>query len=162
MLLGEIVGAFGVCGEAKMVLHTDYPQRFSSLKSVFLGPEHREWGLEGTRLHKGQALLQLEGVRTPEDVSRLRGLTVWVPRAEAVALSPGQYYLDDLIGVTVRTESGRELGPVTDVLRTGSNDVYVLGQGRAERLIPGVRDAVCSLDLETRVMIVADWVLISE
>lgn len=159
MLVGRIVGVFGVRGEVKVELHTDYPDRFKSLRSVYLGAGHSERRVVGSRLHKGQALLRLEGLETPEEGAKLRGEDIWVPRSDAVDLPEGHYFLDDLVGISVRTESGAELGEVADVLRTGSNDVYVVRHGSSETLVPGIRDAVVDLDLAAKSMLVADWVL---
>lgn len=162
MLVGRILGAFGVRGEMKVQLHTDYPERLSDLRSVFLGPEHAKRTVKGVRLHKGQALLTLEGIESPEAATRLHGTEVWVPKAEAVQLPEGHYFLDDLVGIDVLTHSGSQLGQIIDVLRTGSNDVYVVRKGSVETLVPGIRDAIVRLDLQEREMIVADWVLQSE
>lgn len=159
MLVGRLVGPFGVHGEAKVELHTDFPDRFKNLKRVFLGPQRRPFVVEGARLHKGQVLLKLGGVERPEDVHALRGCEIVLPRSEAIPLPEGHFYLDDLLGVSVFSLAGDFLGEISEVLRTGSNDVYVVKGGRGSLLIPGIKDAVRELDLEARRLIVEPWVL---
>ena len=64
--------------------------------------------------------------------------------------------------MAVEAASGTALGAIADVLRTGSNDVYVVRSGKDEVLIPGTVDAIVQLDLERGCMVVADWVLLQE
>jgi 16S rRNA processing protein RimM len=157
MPIGRIVGPFGVRGEAKVELHTDFPDRFRSLKRVFVGPAHAAMQVERSRRHGGQVLLKLAGVDRPEDVERLREQDVLVPRSEAVTLPEGHYYLSDLLGIEVFTPDGASLGTIADVLRTGSNDVWVVNEGRRELLLPAIKDAVIELDLVARRAVVERW-----
>lgn len=159
MVIGEVVGHFGIRGELKVELRTDFPERFEELNSVYLGTERREYVVDGSRLHKRQVLLRLQGITTPEAAERVRGQEIAVPRQQAVDLPEGHYYLDDLMGIHVSGTDGRDLGVITDVLRTGSNDVYVVGRGPASVLIPGIQDAVAELDLQARRLVVEPWVL---
>jgi 16S rRNA processing protein RimM len=157
MPIGRIVGPFGVRGEAKIELHTDFPERFRSLKRVFVGPSHSAMEVERSRRHKGQVLLKLAGVDRPEDVESLREQDVMVPRSEAVTLPEGHFFLSDLLGIEVFTPDGASLGTITDVLRTGSNDVWVVSEGRQELLLPAIKDAVIDLDLPARRAVVERW-----
>jgi 16S rRNA processing protein RimM len=159
MLIGRVAGAFGIRGEVKVEIHTDYPERFAALETAFIGPEHTPHLVESARLHAGHALLRLAGVGTRDQAHSMRGLEVTVPRAHAVDLQPGHYYLDELVGFQVTARSGQSLGTVSEVLRTGSNDVYVVGSGRSERLIPGIAAAIGKLDFDAREILVEDWVL---
>lgn len=159
MLVGRVGGPFGVRGEIKVELHTDFPERFERLAHGYFGPNYRRQSIEGSRTHKGQVLLKLKGLDTREAVEELRGEEIFVPRDEAVPLPEGHYYLDDLLDMTVATTSGHPIGRVTDVLRTGSNEVLVVNEGRDAVLIPVIKDAVRVLDLEGRQVVVEDWVL---
>jgi 16S rRNA processing protein RimM len=159
MLVGRVVGPFGVRGEMKVALYTDFPERFKGLGRVYFGPERRPMEVERARPHKGQVLLKLAGVEGPEAVSALRDLDVFVPRNEAVCLPEGHYYLDDLVGIEAYSEEGRSLGRISEVLRTGSNDVFVINKGRQALLVPAIKDAVRELDLDRRCLTVAAWVI---
>jgi ribosomal 30S subunit maturation factor RimM len=54
------------------------------------------------------------------------------------------------------------VGTVTEVLKTGSNEVFVVGKGSDAVLIPVIKEAVVDLDLSSRRVIVEPWVLIQE
>ena len=63
-------------------------------------------------------------------------------------LSPGSYYHFQILDMEVWTLSGELLGAVTDILSTGSNDVYVVSKGGSETLLPAIQDVVLDVDLE--------------
>ena len=159
MLVGTIVGPFGVRGELKVELNTDFPDRFKGLDTVFVGTDRSRRTVLGSRRHQGRVLLRLEGIDSADDAGALRGKELCVPRSQAMPLPEGHYFLDDLIGMSVVTAGGRELGHVSDVLRTGSNDVFVVGAGRGTILVPAIRDAVRTMDLEARRIVVEEWIL---
>lgn len=159
MLIGEIAGPFGVHGEIKIDPLTDYPERFQTLRHVYVGSARDEYRVDRARLHKRQVLARFAGIETPEQVDGLRGQEVLVPRGEAAKLPEGHYYLDDLIGAEVLTTDGRTVGAITDIIRTGSNDVYVVGEGRDAALIPAIKGAVVDLDLAARRVVIEPWVL---
>lgn len=159
MPIGEIAGPFGIRGEAKVNLLTDFPERFTGLERVYLGPRHDEVEIEETRLHKGQALVRFAGITTPEQVDKLRGAEIAVPRADAVELPDDHYFLSDLLGAEVRTTDGRELGRIADILQTGGNDVYVVRGRGGEVLVPAIRDAIDYLDVSTGQVVVEPWIL---
>jgi 16S rRNA processing protein RimM len=162
MVIGEVAGAFGVRGEVKVSSLTDFPDRFKDLKTVYLGPRRQQYDIVRSRIHQGRILLQLGGLDTPEQVAALGRVEISVPRAEAVPLPEGAFYLDDLIGVRVRTTEGADVGHITDVLRTGSNDVWIVGHGKQSVLIPAIADAVQELNVEAKYAVILPWVLASE
>ncbi len=161
MVIGEVAGAFGVRGEIKVSSFTDFPDRFKNLKAVYLGADRRKHDVVRSRLHQGRTLLQLDGIETPEQVTALGHVDISVPRTEAMPLPDGAYYLDDLLGVRVRTTEDVDVGPITDVLRTGSNDVWVVGHGKQSVLIPAITDAVQELNVEAKYAVILPWVLTS-
>jgi 16S rRNA processing protein RimM len=162
MVIGRIVGAFGVHGEVKVELLTDYPERFKGMKNVLLGKDRQPITIDAVRSHKGRILIKLAGIDTPEAVDNLRGDELAVPRSEAIKIPEDHYFLEDVIGCEVVDEVGTPVGQVTDVLRTGSNDVFVVGTGQDAVLIPSIKDAVVKLDLPRRRICVQRWVLESE
>jgi 16S rRNA processing protein RimM len=129
---------------------------------VLIGPNRLKTAVQAVRPHKGRVLLKLEGVDTPEDVAALRGQDLAVPRDQAVQLPDGHYYLDDVVGCQVFSEQGSQIGAVTEVIRTGSNDVFVVGSGASATLIPVTAEAIEELDIDGRRVVVLDWVLQTE
>lgn len=162
MLIGRVAGPFGVRGEVKIDPLTDFPDRFQELETVYVGPGHDAYRVERARKHRGQVLISLSGIDAPEAVRELRGAEIFVPRAQAAPLPPGHFYLEDAVGLSVQTTDGRDIGTVTDVLVTGSNEVFVVGAGKDAVLIPVIKDAVTELNLDERRVVVEPWVLTQE
>ena len=154
LIIGSVVGSHGVRGEIKVQILTDDPHRFGLLKQVFIGLEDQEptpWTLEGFRLHKGRALLKLEGCDDRSMAESLRPNLVLIPLEEAIPLEEDEYYEHQIVGLEVWTTSGEQLGKVEDILYTGANEVYIVrdqAPGGREILIPAIEDVVVEIDLE--------------
>ena len=86
------------------------------------------------------------GIDSVSAAEELRGLEVFLPRAEAPPLPQGHFFVQEVLGLRVRTTGGRDLGRVAEVLRTGANDVYVARGAAGEVLIPAIRAVVLSID----------------
>ena len=79
------------------------------------------------------------------------GSLLTVPLSERVKLPPDTYYLDQIIGLDVFTTAGECLGRVTEILQTGSNDVYVVRpteKGQKDLLLPALKSVVKKVDLQ--------------
>lgn len=143
-------------GELKIEILSDFPERFASLRTVYLGDDAKPFSVERARLHGHKAaLLKIKGIDSTPAAEKLRDLLVQVPTDEAVPLPEGKFYLYQLIGLKVTTTTGEPLGEVVDVLDTaGANDVYVVQDGTREILIPAIEPVVKQVDLERGEMIV--------
>ena len=148
LFAAEIVNTHGVRGEVKAIYHTDSPEFFDDIKNIRLEPSGVSYKLTATRPHKGSVLLKLSGIDTIEDAEK-----IYVQRKEA-KLPEGKFYIVDIIGLKVFSENGEEIGEVTDVFRTGSNDVFeVKIKDMKNAYIPHIDDVVKNIDLEAGIKI---------
>ncbi len=152
LIVGRVLKPWGVRGEVKIEILTEFPERFASLRQVFIGDDAKRFPVDYARLHGKSALLKFKGIDSPEDAEVLRDQLVQVALEDAVKLPKGKMYLYQLIGLTVVTTEGDALGEIKDVLDTGANDVYVVHDGTREILIPAIEDVVKEIDLERREM----------
>lgn len=155
VVIGKAGAPHGIKGELKIIPMTDFPERFRGMTHCFIGDRAVE--ITGIRYQKNHVFMTLAGVSTREAAAALTGALVSVDRAEAVPLAEGEYYTFDIIGLAVFDTDGRSLGTVTDVLRTGSNDVYVVSApDRAEDvLVPALKTVVREIDLDGGRMVVS-------
>ncbi len=150
--IGVITRPHGVLGEMKVYPVTDDIKRFKGMKEILMGPPEGQKGdlstvkVEGVRFQKNMVLLKLSGIESPEEARKLSQYQLYVKREDAIPLSDGEYYVSDLIGLTVLSEKGEKLGILKDVLKTAANDVYVV-KGEREILVPAVKEYVLSIDL---------------
>lgn len=149
LAIGVIVAPQGISGEVRMNIWTHFPERIPHLTEVYLDDEEQPRRLLAARLHKGVAILRIEGVETRDEAEELRGTVVRISPDQAAPLGEDEYYHYQLIGLTVVDEAGNPLGTLTDILETGANDVYVVrDESGKETLIPALRDVVLDIDLE--------------
>lgn len=147
--IGQITSVFGVRGEVKVTLHTDYPERFLEHPVIYLGPDVRPVQVMDARPHQGAMLVRFEGATDRSAAEALRGLWIQIPEADVTPLQEGEQYIFRLIGLRVRTTEGRDLGVIAEVLATGANDVFVVqNEAGEETLIPYISDVIASEQVE--------------
>ena len=130
-------------------------QRFRNLKTVFVGEERTPADILHRRVIGKGAVLRLSTIKSREAAREAFQTYLYVPEAEAVPLPEGEYFVHQIVGLTVVTAEGQTLGTVREVLETGSNDVYVVRQGSREVLVPALKDVVRRIDLDAKTMEVA-------
>lgn len=156
--VGIITSTHGLHGEVKVYPTTDDVKRFKRLKKVTLDTGKAQTSgtvleIEGVKFFKQFAILKFRGIDRIEDAEKYRRASLLVPRSDAVRLKKDEYFVADLIGLTVRNEDGTEIGILKDVIETGANDVYAisLSDGR-ELLLPAIRQCVLEVDVEAGFM----------
>jgi len=78
-----------------------------------------------------------------------------VPEEESPPLPEDVYYYYQIIGLKVFTVDGVYIGGVSDIIETGSNDVYVVRDEEKEYLIPAIRDVIKDIDIGNRRIIIS-------
>jgi 16S rRNA processing protein RimM len=148
LAIGRVLAPFGLRGEVRIEILTDFPDRFHDLQRIFIGDPPAPMSVERFRRHRGQGILKLEGCNDRNAAEALRDLLLWVPTSEAVPLGEDEYFVYQIEGLEVWTTEGEHVGTITEVLFTGSNDVYVVqGANGREILIPAIADVVQQVDL---------------
>jgi 16S rRNA processing protein RimM len=159
VLLGRIVGAFGVRGEIKLDSFTEPKAAIFRYQPWTLrDAQGRECALEGARgrdTPRG-VVATLPEVFDRDAAEALRGTEVWVERSALPPPKPDEYYWIDLEGLRVVNTDGVAFGRVSHLFSTGANDVLVV-QGDRERMIPfAMPDYIVSIDFGAG-LIVVDW-----
>ena len=149
--IGQIVNTFGIKGMVKIKPFTDDINRFDKLKKVYIKNKDgkKEYQIQEVKYHKNMVLMKLEGIDTVEQADLLRQSYLLVNRDDEEPLEEGVYYIVDLIGLEVYTDEGVLLGNVDDIFNTGSNDIYVVKDGKGKQiLLPGIPEVLKNVDLE--------------
>ena len=155
--VGVITTTHGLRGEVKVFPTTDDVNRFNDLKEVYLETENGSVKLEveGCKFFKQFVILKFKGIDDINDVEKYKKCPIMVTREDAVPLEEDEYFIPDLIGLKIITETGIEVGTLKDVIATGANDVYSveLPDG-GEILLPAIKECIMDVDMEAGEMIV--------
>ncbi len=151
---GKIVSVFGIKGEVKVQPWCDDPQLLCELGTLYY-KSGTPVEIEHARVSKNIVVMKIKGVDTANDANKLRNRVLYLDRDD-VELEEGSYFIQDLIGLTVKdTETDREYGTITDVSQTGANDVYHIKAPDGKMYyIPAIKDVVKSTDIEGGVMLI--------
>ncbi|WP_027107528.1 ribosome maturation factor RimM [Lacticigenium naphthae] len=157
--VGKIVNTHGLKGEIRVISFTDSPEeRYQpgSVLAFFKADKFvREVTVKAHRKHKTFDLLTLTGYPTINDVEEFVGGVLKVSEENLTQLSQDEYYLYEIIGLTVQDLEGNILGKVKEVLATGANDVWVIQrQNKNDLLLPYIDEVIKSIDLEKQEVIV--------
>ena len=148
--VGVITSTYGIRGEVKVFPTTDDPERFKKLKNVILetGKEQISLKIQGVRFFKNLVIVKFEGIDNINEIEKYKGQALFVPREYAVELGEDEYYIGDLIGMDVYTQTGK-FGILKDVIETGANEVYVIDSiEHGEVLVPAIKQCIRRVDVE--------------
>lgn len=154
--VGRITKPHGLKGELKFVPFLVDDEILTCLNQIYLETSRgspTQWQVESLRGSGAKLILKLKGCNSIEDAEDLAGQTLSAPREEFAELPEGEYYRFDILGLDVFDEKGLGYGKVTDVIVTGSNDVYIVSDGKKEILLPMIDEVIKKIDLKERKLI---------
>ncbi|WP_281713084.1 ribosome maturation factor RimM [Anaerotignum lactatifermentans] len=156
--IGKITGTHGIRGAMRVFPTTEDPSRFERLKEIIveIRGKRETFHIQKVAFHKQFVLLTVKEITDINVAELYKNGRILIPDAMAIPLGEDEYYNRDLYGLKVVTEEGEELGELTEIFPTGSNDVYVVkkdGKGK-ELLLPAIKDCIKNVDLENGVMTV--------
>jgi 16S rRNA processing protein RimM len=97
--------------------------------------------------------VKFEGVDTREQAERIKG-TLFVPADKARVLDDGEYWEHDVVGCTVVTATGDDVGTVTAIVPGPAQDLLEIETAKGARLVPFVTEIVTRVDPDRREVVV--------
>ncbi|HET7634544.1 MAG TPA: ribosome maturation factor RimM [Burkholderiales bacterium] len=155
--MGRVVAPFGVRGRLRIQPYTAQAGNLGHYATWWMGRdgEWRPHAVIRAEVHGKGLIAELAGCNDRDTAAVFSGLNVAVPRVALPQPAENEFYWTDLIGLDVVNGEGLALGRVTDILRTGANDVLVTN-GERERMIPFIDDVIRAVDPDAGVIRV-DW-----
>jgi 16S rRNA processing protein RimM len=164
VLAAQVAGAHGVTGNVRLRLigaQADVTaQSLQASKTVKIANDDeakaRLLTLASLRKMPGPKsgwIGHFKEVKSRTDAETLIGHSIYIQELQRAPLPAGEYYVDQLVGLTVKTDTGHALGTLTDVMNTPAHDVYVTD---TEVMIPAVPEFVIQIDLDSREILVRD------
>jgi len=143
---GKVVNTHGVRGEVKIVPWADSAAFLQDFETLYLDGVPVK--LLSSRVHKHMLIAKLEGISTIEGAIALKNKLVTIRRADA-QLPPGDFFIQDILGLAVIDEDGASIGALKEVLPRPAGDVYVIESADGtERLIPDVPAFILEKNLD--------------
>ncbi len=151
LIVGEVLKPQGIRGELKIKPFTDTPEDFRAIKRVLL--DGAEYKVLSVRTAGGAVYLGLRGIADRNGAELLRGKQVVIPREEAPEPPEGSYYIADLLGAQVVSETGESLGTLVNI-RSAATDVYTLERDGKEIMFPAASGVILEVDVEGKIITV--------
>ena len=154
--VARILGPHGRHGEIRVRSTSNVPDRFDEGRSLDLSndgsvPDGRKFLIVRSRatISKGreELILLFRGLRDRDEAMRLTGKWLCVDQSEVPDAEEGEYFHYQIIGLKVISVTGEDLGEISDILETGSNDVYVVVGPTGEILVPAISQVVTKIDV---------------
>ncbi len=180
VIVARILRPRGNKGEVAAELLTDFPERLTKLREVFLEKNSSAGSFEPratavkscwlSQNHRGQAVFHFEGCNSISEAEKFRGCDVFLPFEQRVVLAAGQYFVTDLIGCSVFETPAEPsavssspcslatapslLGVVRDIQFTGGGvsgtPLLAVETAQGELLIPLAADICSSINTAAR------------
>lgn len=147
LLAGQVGKPHGLAGEVYVVPISDDPHRFEPGARLI----HDKAGdliVETARQHNQRFLIKFEGTDTRDAADALRG-ALYVTPDDLRQLDDSEFWEHDLVGCTVVTADGDEVGEVQAIIN-GPQDLLEVATPQGERYVPIVRELIVSVDVEER------------
>lgn len=154
---GKIANTHGVRGGLIIESWCDSPEVLAKLKTVYTEKNgvYSPVKVEKAAVYKGRVLAEIFGVDTLEKAATLKN-TVLFAKREDLPLGEGDYFVQDLIGLTVyEIGTDKAYGKLTDVINGAATDLYEVENERGKFLVPVVSEFVKEIDLERGIFIKA-------
>ncbi len=154
--LGSVVTTHATRGEVRLRLFNPGSTSLAAGSRVVLrrGEERHVRSVRSVRRHGQSLLVDFAGCESMTAAAALIGFEVCVPAEDLPPAGAHEIYHHELLGMTVVTTAGVDLGTVTEVLAVSSNDICVVRDGTREYLIPLIADVVKQLDREQRRLVI--------
>jgi 16S rRNA processing protein RimM len=159
LLVGRVIRPHGLEGLLRIRSYAQSERSFLNAGTIFLkldSGEIHEFTVLSVRPHKNIFLMKLRSLNSLQEAEKYRGAEILISKDSVLEKEEDEYFWHELIGLRVYLNTGRYIGTISQILQTGSNDIYVVQEGDAEVLIPAIHDIVEEIDLSNRKMIICE------
>lgn len=150
--VGKIINTHGIQGEVKILAVTDFAmQRFQPNNTLYVKQNNQLQPLKirTVRRFKQFYLLRFFEYADLTSVEKLKNCQLLVDEAQQTALSQGNFYYHQIIGLTVVDQQGKQIGKIKEILSPGANDVWVVERtNNKELLLPAIKQVIKKVDLD--------------
>jgi 16S rRNA processing protein RimM len=147
--IGRVTKPHGVAGKMKVEYFARDLEQFSFYRQVQIEDANgrlKTYDIVEAAPHPPRIILRLKGIERIEDVLPLLGKDIAVRRDALPELEEGEYFWFEILGMVVKTEAGREIGTIKEIISTGAHDVYVVEGRKREIYLPATEEVIGNID----------------
>lgn len=160
--LGIITAPHGIRGEVKVRSFTADPEDITAYGPL-CDPTGNIIEVTITSSTKDVLIASVKGSVTRDDAEKLRNKELCVPRSALPAAGKGEYYHEDLVGLTLTDKDGKPYGTLIAVHNFGAGDlVTVKSVSGEEEMLPFNHTVFPHIDIEKKTAVIEKPVMISE
>jgi len=155
--VGRVRRPTGIKGALLVEVYSGDPNRFAVGEFVIVNDS--EFEIVDTGKSGDSAKLTFASIDSIEKAQQFRDSEIFVPAEALPENPPGVYYHYELMGISVETIDGQQLGTLTEILETGSNDVFIVtpksepgSKKPTEILIPVLDGVIVTVDKDSHTM----------
>lgn len=153
---GQITRAHGINGAMIVNHYCDSYEVFAGIKTLYIKGEdgYTSMRVKKCSPYKNSAIVTVEGINSPEEVTKMRLVSVYAHRND-IPKNDGDFFIVDLIGLEVfDAESGEKYGVLKDVANQGAQDLYVIKrENKPDGYVPAIPQFVREISLEKGIFI---------
>jgi len=151
---GQIVNTHGLGGEVRVLSWGDTSDFLTQFDGFYFTEGTEYTKVKITSTNKGSAIMKIDGVNDINAAMKFIRKIIYIDR-EWVKLPEGAHFEQDLIGLSVEdVDDGRVYGVLSEVAKTGANDIYNVVNGKQEVWIPAINDVIKAIDVEGGKMLI--------
>ncbi len=157
VLIGIVRKPRGPKGDLKVESFSDVPGRFSGLSSAYFRRSQIAQAIrheiEKCEEVNGYVVLKLKGVDSFDEASEFVGYEMLVDQSERPELPQGTYFIDSLVGLTVKDLNGKEIGVVENVSSNGAQSLLsIRADNASDFVLPFVNRFIKSVDIKKSII----------
>ena len=140
----------GVRGEIMLEIQTEQPEIFVPDAKFYLGEEYLPHIVATSRPHGKGILLSFGGIQDRDEIGEFRNTHVYAKISDLPTLAEDDFRDHEIIGLEViEDETGKSLGKIKEIIKTGANDVYVVTEESGDEiLLPAIPEVILDIDLD--------------
>jgi 16S rRNA processing protein RimM len=157
-IIAEILRPHGNRGEVAVRPLTDHLPTLTGAARVYLGQtQEKPVKVLNVRIHKELPLMLLEGINNIGEAQSIKGQVLCLPREELLPLQDGEFFLYDLIGLTLLDHRGETAGRVQRIIETPGPPLLAGETAKGKPfMVPFTHGTIKEVDLEKKTITLVD------
>ncbi len=120
--VGVVSTPHGVRGDFKLKTFTENAESIFDYPKIF-DDKGQELAIKRVGQSGGHLTAHIDGINDRNEAELLKGTKLYISRDALPKTEEGEFYIEDLIGLTVKIADGREVGVIRQVANYGAGDV---------------------------------------